>query len=467
MSTIATLAVGIGILGLFALYWDPKSRTSPSLWIPTIWILLAGSRMVTEWFENPVDILRTASEAGEGSPVDRLILTVLLMLGIIVLGCRARRVWRVLKMNWPLLAFFGYCALSACWSATPDLALKRWFKAIGDVVMVVIILTDRNRTEAIKRIITRVAFILMPLSVLLIQFYPSIGRTYSLEDGLVTNTGVTTNKNLLGVICLVAGLGCLWLFIKAMRDSRRRNRQLLALGAALAIISWLFAVANSVTPLFCFVMGAMLIVMVNLPGTRKPSNVHIAVAAMLFAAALVFVFPEIFTSIIHAFGRNSTLSGRTDLWKALTAMDTHPWLGAGFESFWLGNRLEDLWSIFPWQPNEAHNGYLEVYLNLGWVGVILLINLLVMGYRRLIDVYRRDPMAGSLRLAYFSAAAAYSLAEAGFRMLDPMWIFLLLVIIAVPDTNAHQEVVLPLDESQVLVPVSFSDDDGHAFARTY
>jgi O-antigen ligase len=321
--------------------------------------------------------------------------------------------------------------------------------------------------EAIKRIITRIAFILMPLSVLLITYYPSIGRTYSLEDGYVTNIGVTTNKNMLGVICLVAGLGCVWLFIKALHERRRRNRQLLALGAALVTIAWVFVLADSMTPLFCFLMGSMLIIMVNLPGTRKPSNVHIAVAAMMFAAALVFVFPEIFTAIIHAFGRNSTLTGRTDLWKALTAMDTHPWFGTGFESFWLGNRLEYLWSMFPWQPNEAHNGYLEVYLNLGWVGVILLANVLVVGYRHLIDVYRRDPMAGSLRLAYFAAAAAYNFAEAGFRMLDPMWIFLLLVIIAVPDTTARQEVELPLDESQTLVPVGFPDDDEQVFARSY
>jgi exopolysaccharide production protein ExoQ len=467
MSSVATAAVGFGILALFAIYRDPKSRTSPSLWIPTVWILLAGSRMVSVWFGSPVDLMRTASQAGEGSPLDSVILSGLLMMGILVLVCRGNRVLRLLKMNWPLLAFFGYCALSAYWSATPDLALKRWIKATGDVVMVLIILTDRNRMEAIKRIITRIAFILMPLSVLLITYYPSIGRTYSLEDGYVTNIGVTTNKNMLGVICLVAGLGCVWLFIKALHERRRRNRQLLALGAALVTIAWVFVLADSMTPLFCFLMGSMLIIMVNLPGTRKPSNVHIAVAAMMFAAALVFVFPEIFTAIIHAFGRNSTLTGRTDLWKALTAMDTHPWFGTGFESFWLGNRLEYLWSMFPWQPNEAHNGYLEVYLNLGWVGVILLANVLVVGYRHLIDVYRRDPMAGSLRLAYFAAAAAYNFAEAGFRMLDPMWIFLLLVIIAVPDTTARQEVELPLDESQALVPVGFPDDDEQVFARSY
>lgn len=463
MSSFATLVFGFGILVLFALYRDPRSRPSLALWIPSIWVLLAGSRMVSVWFGNPADAVRTASQVGEGSPLDRVILTGLLVAGVIVLSCRMRRVVRVLQMNWPLLAFFGYCAISTMWSDTPELALKRWVKATGDVVMVLIILTDRNRLEAIKRIITRVAFILMPLSVLLIEFYPTLGRAYSLQDADYTYTGVTTNKNMLGVICLVAGLGCLWLFIKALHDRRRKVRQLLALGAALAAIAWLFVVANSITPLFCFLMGATLIVMVNLPGSQRSQNIHMVVAGMLSVAAMVFIFPEIFTSIIHLFGRNSTLTGRTDLWKALIAMDTHPWLGTGFESFWMGSRLDHLWALFPFQPNEAHNGYLEVYLNLGWVGVGLLVLLLGTGYRRLVAAYQQDRMAGSLRLAYFAAALAYSFSEAGFRMLDPMWIFLLLAVIAVP--SARKDIELPLDASQEFVPVEFLSEDDLAYER--
>ena len=149
----------------------------------------------------------------------------------------------------------------------------------------------------------------------------------------------------------------------------------------------------------------------------------------------------------------------------MLSLDTHPWLGAGFESFWLGNRLDHLWSIFLWQPNEAHNGYLEVYLNLGWAGVTLLLVLLGTGYRHLVAVYRRDRMAGSMRLAYFAAAMAYSFAEAGFRMLDPMWIFLLLAIIAVPGTAARQEAELPLDASQEFVPVELLSDDEVVYER--
>ena len=52
-------------------------------------------------------------------------------------------------------------------------------------------------------------------------------------------------------------------------------------------------------------------------------------------------------------------------------MPINPIFGTGFESFWLGKRLEQLQGIFFFFPNEAHNGYLEVYLNLGLMGLFI------------------------------------------------------------------------------------------------
>ena len=84
--------------------------------------------------------------------------------------------------------------------------------------------------------------------------------------------------------------------------------------------------------------------------------------------------------------------------------------------------------------NEAHNGYLEVYLNLGWCGVTLLAVLIVTGYRNVMVVFRQDRHVGALRLAYFVAAVIYSLTEAGFRMISPTWIIFLLATTAIPQT---------------------------------
>src|SRR6185503_4196156 len=111
------------------------SGVSPALWIPTTWILIAGSRMVSEWFQAGTQ-MKSPDQYLDGSPVDRLILTVLLAAGLMTLGWRWRRAATVLKANAPIVLFFLYCAASVLWSDYPDIAFKRWMKAVGDFVMV-------------------------------------------------------------------------------------------------------------------------------------------------------------------------------------------------------------------------------------------------------------------------------------------------------------------------------------------
>ena len=112
----------------------------------------------------------------------------------------------------------------------------------------------------------------------------------------------------------------------------------------------------------------------------------------------------------------------------MLSLHTNPLLGTGFESFWLGSRLETVWNMSVKGIQEAHNGYIELYLNLGWVGLFLLGWLIVTGYRRAIASLRSDPHEGRLRLAYLSAALIFSMTEAGFRMLTPIWFAFLLAI---------------------------------------
>jgi len=137
-------------------------------------------------------------------------------------------------------------------------------------------------------------------------------------------------------------------------------------------------------------------------------------------------------------GRDPTLTGRTGIWGAVISVSGNPLLGTGYESFWLGDRLQKIWAMTMDGLNEAHNGYLEIYLNLGWVGVTLLAFLIVTGYRNAVAAFRYDPDAGGLRLAYFVVAVIYSFTEAGFRETALVWIFFLFATSAVPEP-AFQE----------------------------
>jgi O-antigen ligase len=155
---------------------------------------------------------------------------------------------------------------------------------------------------------------------------------------------------------------------------------------------------------------------------------------VVLAGALIMLFGGKST-VTSALGRQSNLSGRTEIWAAVIPAVPNPLVGAGFESFWIGPNVQKVWRSLSgwWQPeglNEAHNGYIEVYLNLGWVGVGLISFILISGYRRAAAAFRLNPPIGSLMLAYITAAAVYSITEAGFRMLDPIWIFLLLAVVS-------------------------------------
>jgi len=207
----------------------------------------------------------------------------------------------------------------------------------------------------------------------------------------------------------------------------------------LAMVVWVLWRANSATSISCFVMGGIFIVAASLFawGRRPIIMKALAFALVLIAFSAVFLDPA--SGLLESLGRNPTLTGRTDIWAHVIPLNKNPLLGAGYESFWLGERLQKLWSEYWWHPNEAHNGYLEVFLNLGWIGVILLGLLIVAGYRNVFAAFRSDPATGSVKVAYFVAAIAYSFSEAGFRELSPIWIFFLLMTISIPVSSTVPE----------------------------
>jgi len=432
-----------------------------------MWLWIVGSREVSQWLAalgvgQARTLFGSPDQYSEGSPVDRWIYTILLGLGLIVL-VRRPEAMRLLRANGPILLFFLYCAASILWSDYPDIAFKRWIKALGDVVMIMVVLTDPNRSAAVKRLLTRTGFLLIPLSVLIIKYYPELGKEYKAESGTAVYSGVATNKNMLGITCLIFGLGSVWRLLSARmdREETNRNRRLIAHGILLTMVLWLFWMANSMTSFSCFLLASGLMVAASFRMlAQRLSVVHLLVALVVLVSFCALFF-DVGGVALDAMGRDRTLTGRTALWNLVLSLSGNALFGTGFESFWLGPRLEKIWSIYWWHPNEAHNGYLEVYLNLGWIGVTLLGVLIVTGYRNACVALRRDSGVGKLRLAYCVVGVIYNFTEAGFRMLDLIWIAFLLAITAVPDnwTNGktistaeldgfNPQLVSPLEEGR-------------------
>ena len=423
------------IVGFFVLDRGGKNRTSAGLWVAIVWLLISGSRPVSMWMGGPAPV-DSPDRYLEGNPIDRVVLGTLIAVGIVILIRRARAVGSVLRANAPILCFFLYCALSICWSEFPAVAFKRWIRGMGDLVMILVILTEASPWSAVSRVLARVGFVLLPLSVVLIRYYPTLGRQYS-RDWELMYTGVATQKNELGVICAILGMASVGRLLWDRRSApgKIRTRRLIAHGLLAGTAVFLLWMANSVTASTCFAMGTMVMLFLSLPRVRRNS---IAVHATILLTVLIpfaILFLNMSGDAITSLGRNATLTGRTQVWERTLKLVTSPICGTGYESFWLGDRLATMSEVQP-GINQAHNGYLEIFLNLGWSGIALLAIVIVAGYRNIIAACRFDREAGLLKVALFVVAISYNFTEAGFKMMSPMWILFLWATTRVPNFAA-------------------------------
>ena len=430
-ASLATCLCVAGILGLFYLNRDSSIRTSRALWIAVIWFWILGSRPVTSWLGIGASGPMTVEAIDDGSPTDAAITLALMLIGLAVLAGRGRKPLSVLAANWPIILYFAYGLASLMWSDVPGIGMKRWIKALGDIIMALVVLTDAQPVAALQRLFSRLGLVLLPISELMIRYYPNLGRGFDMW-GTPSNVGVTVNKNALGAVAFVLTLGAAWQILSLWRRSTLRNRsprlivQIVILASGILILRE----AHSATAGTACTIAGGLLVLTTLRGVRgRPRTVNALVLSLVLAGALIKVtgFDD---EVIHAIGRNPDLTGRaSELWPILITMAPNAAIGAGFESFWTGPRMQSLWDRFPTlHVNESHNGYIEVYLNLGAIGLTLLAMMFIHGWRRSLAALRSDPESGSLMLAYLVAAALYSYTEAGFRILFYPWSFLLMMI---------------------------------------
>ncbi|MGE0704981.1 MAG: O-antigen ligase family protein [Vicinamibacterales bacterium] len=417
--------------------WVRESRRQPqlsaALWIPLLWLLILGSRSVSAWlaFENQASV----DALLDGSPLDRAVFAGLMIAarGIVI---RRRAVIAQVFSNHPwLLIFFAYGLLSLVWSDYPFVGFKRWFKSLGDPLMALVIISERQPAAALASVFRRCAFLLLPLSIVFIKYFPALGRAYDSWTGMAFNTGVTTNKNLLGYLLLVFGLFfASALIVRNDSDSRAQRRVETAIAITfLVMVAYLLWVADTKTPLIALAAGAGVVFASGSRIVRQ--NFGAITAITLIVVGVLQFLLNLDQAVLDAVGRDPTFTGRTDLWKAALSLTVNPWLGAGFESFWLGDRLSAMWDLYPvFRPNQAHNGYLQVYLNLGWVGVFLCTGVLAAWYQAMRDRLLVANGSYDARLlarftvGYFLAFVLYNITEAVFQPLN--FLFVVLVMVA-------------------------------------
>ncbi len=420
------------ILLLGLLRYDPAkdAETSLALWVPVIWIFFTATRLPSQWLGSSVGLAAQAFE--EGNPLDRVIFSLLIVLAIVILMVRSFDWGVFFSNNLTLMALLLFALVSVVWSDFPVVSFKRWFRDLGNYLVILVVVADAHPLEAIQTVFRRISYLLIPLSILLIKYYPQIGMQYSFWTGARMYVGPTTGKNMLGALCLVSGLFFFW--DTAMRWSDRRNRRtrniLLVNIAFIGMTLWLLRLAGSATSTVCLTIGCLIIVVAHSKMSKRHPGFLKLLSPVAFCIYLILAFGfEINGNLAGAVGRDSTLTGRSNIWNAVLSTHTNPLIGTGYESFWLGPRLLHVWQMAG-QVNEAHNGYLEIYLNLGLIGVFFLFLFMIASYLTICKRLR-SPSVGiaSLSLAIWTILLFYNMTESAAFKGQLMWVIFVLVAI--------------------------------------
>jgi O-antigen ligase len=413
---------------LFLLDRKNNQGVSKAIWIPFIWIIFAASREFSFWIYYFFNIGSYSGYSGtilEGNPYDRALDTFLIIVGIIILIKRSLNWTELFSKNIWIWMYFIFGAFSIIWSDFPFVSTKRLIKAMGNIIMVSIILTEERPLGALGLIIKRYAFILLPLSLLFIRYYPELGRGYNFQ-GTPMLRGVAGQKNGLGQICMISIIYFTWFLLFYKKEALRFGSQLhySVYLIIFPLIVWLLHKANSATALTSTIVVISFFMVARQPAIiRNPRRLlPLSVTGVLCFSLinLSFNFKGI---ILQLLGRRPDLTTRIPMWQDLLDMVKNPLIGYGFESFWLGQHKKIIIEKYG-VGGQAHNGYIQLYLDLGYIGLFILFGWILSGLKNVNRDIVFEYSEGVLKLSFIIVVLVYNLTEATFYGISNIWLLL-------------------------------------------
>jgi exopolysaccharide production protein ExoQ len=146
---------------------------------------------------------------------------------------------------------------------------------------------------------------------------------------------------------------------------------------------------------------------------RLAIPVTIVGVLLLSVAALLLV--DNTEVVLTALGKDPTLTGRTALWQAVwSSIMERPWVGYGYGAFWTGwqGPSRAVFESVAWEPPHAHNGILDLWLSVGFVGVAIFVAEFGFTVVRAIAAARAHRTAeGTWPLAFLSFMFLYNATE--------------------------------------------------------
>jgi exopolysaccharide production protein ExoQ len=405
------------VVALLTLEHKQNSSVSRALWIPTIWFLYSSSKPLGAWFQTE------GLDIESGSPMDRDFLLFLLFVGLLILAWRKVNLSSFVRQNAWVIVLVAYMLFSILWSDLQYISFKRWTKELVAIIMAIVIFSEHNPRQAVHSIIKRSVYILIPFSLLLIKYFPTYGVLFGRWSGERMWIGVALQKNGLGRLCITAIIFLVWTLInrRQSREAPISRYQTLVEVALLLLSLYLLAgprrtLGYSATATVSLAVGLLALGIILwikkrglIPSAKAVSVITLVI--MVYGTITPMIGRLSFFDISSSFERDATLTGRSYIWGVLLPLaEKRPLLGYGFGGFWTT-------SVRELASSDAHNGYLDVILNLGFIGLLLVSGYMISCCHKFRIAIVEDFEWGSLFFCYLLLFLTHNISESSIDTL--------------------------------------------------
>lgn len=288
-------------------------------------------------------------------------------LGLLFL--RLGRLMEIVGRSSILWLLIIYAALSFFWSANPELTLRR-VAALAGTTIVALYLVSAFSEKQLLQLLAWAFAIAAVSSLATALLLPEWGTHIGKHDGAWR--GVFGHKNELGRLM---ALGAVLFLLTASLYPRQRWICYAATGLALLLVVYSTSRQAWVTA-----AGLLLLYLILQRLLRFDLSLLllVALAALIGISGLTLYAEPLAEAVLGAMGRDLTLTGRTNLWAAAISVGAEqPLFGHGYRAFWTDSLRAQVQSLSGHNVGHGHNGYLDLWLELGYCGVFLFILTLV------------------------------------------------------------------------------------------
>jgi exopolysaccharide production protein ExoQ len=324
-----------------------------------------------------------------------------------------------------LLAYVAFAGASVLWAFSPEQSLTRFVQQVMIVTSIVLPAMLAARTSDVMRglfLCFAVASILNVFFVLggsaTIVLYGSIGVVN------IGYQGYFLGKNYLGECAAVA---LLLSFHEMLCPGRRR-----AFGIIVVVIATsLLFLSDSKTALgLAFISPFLAIITLSVRKITRISPAIILLSIPFCYVVLSSVSSFNMNRVSYMLYGDSTFTGRTMIWDfAQDEIERRPLLGWGYQSFWLvpNSPKFEAPGWVKMMPN-AHNGYYDTMLEMGYVGLALLVVFITATLHAIGRVADRDPARARLVLSLALFIILYNYLESlWMRGFEFLWVVFLIL----------------------------------------